>query len=166
MTETNLEAMSLQDLLTLYAGIQKELQRRGVSRTAGSIQGELGEQLALLVYGGVMPLPGAKAYDLTDNAGRRIQVKTRTLPPGDDRTFHFNNLDFDFAICIRFDRESGELDWAREYSTPELRELVSPHAGGFRLPMGRAKQNGVDVTASFRGAHTALTAFPTDLEGQ
>lgn len=156
MNEVDLESKSLSELLTLYADIQAEFQRRGVSRTAGSVQGEVGEKLALMVYGGTLPPPGTKAYDLIDAAGRRIQAKTRTLPRGDDRMFQFHSLDFDVAVCIRFERESGRLDWAREYDANELRTLVSPHAAGPRLPMGRAKAHGKDVTATFRSAYELL----------
>ena len=127
-----------------------------MSRTSGAIQGEIGEGLALAVYGGALPPPGTKAYDLTDAQGRLVQVKTRTLPKGDDRMFQFHSLDFDLALCIRFDRDSNDLDWAREYDVEELCSLVSPHAQGLRLPMGRAKANGRDVTTTFRAAYDVL----------
>lgn len=156
MTNLDLEALPLSELFDLHARIQREFQRRGVSRTSGAIQGEVGEGLALAVYGGTLPPPGTKAYDLTDAQGRLVQVKTRTLPNGDDRMFQFHSLDFDLALCIRFDRDSNALDWAREYDVEELRGLVSPHANGPRLPMGRAKANGRDMTATFRVAYDVL----------
>lgn len=156
VTDIDLKSKSLPELLTLYADIQAEFQRRGVSRTAGSVQGEVGEKLALIVYGGTLPPPGTKSYDLSDAAGRRIQVKTRTLPRGDDRMFQFHTLDFDVAVCVRFERETGRLDWAREYDIGELRTLVSPHAAGPRLPMGRAKAHGKAVTVTFRSAYELL----------
>lgn len=159
MADTELEAMTLPDLLSLYGAIQREFQRRGVSRTAGSIEGEIGERLALMVYGGTLPPPGTKAYDLIDAAARKIQVKTRTLPRGDDRMFQFHSLDIDLAICVRFDRDTGKLDWAREFPIAELRGLVSPHAAGPRLPMGRARTNGYDVTTEFRQAWDALKSL-------
>lgn len=157
MSQFDLEAMTLPDLLALYGNIQREFQRRGVSRTAGSIEGEIGERLALMIYGGTLPPPGMKAYDLIDAAGRAVQVKTRTLPRGDERMFQFHSLEFDVAICIRFERGTGHLDWAREYTVTELRGLVSPHAQGPRLPMRRARGNGKDITAPFREAYDALT---------
>lgn len=152
----DLRELTLTELFELQANIGGEFQRRGVSRTAGSIQGEVGESLALAVYGGMLPPPGARAYDLNDAQGRLVQVKTRTLPAGVTRVFQFDSLDFDVALCIRFDRDTNALDWAREYDVEELRGLVSPHASGPRLPMGRAKANGRDVTATFRAAYDAL----------
>ena len=156
MTEPDLEALAFSELFDLHARIQREFGRRGVSRSSGAIQGEVGEGLALAVYGGTLPPPGTRAYDLTDAQGRLVQVKTRTLPQGKTRMFQFGSLDFDLAVCIRFDRETNALDWAREYDVEKLRMLVSPHAHGPRLPMGRAKVSGRDVTDTFRAAYDAL----------
>ena len=103
-----------------------------------------------------MPPPGTRAYDLTDAQGRLVQVKTCTLPQGKKRMFQFGSLDFDLAVCIRFDRETNALDRARVYDVEKLRKLVSPHAHGPRLPMGRAKEFGGGVTATFRAAYNAL----------
>ena len=153
---TDLEELSLSELFDLHARIQREFARRGVSRTSGAIQGEVGEGLALAVYGGTLPPPATKPYDLIDAQGRLIQAKTRTLPKGDQRIFQFHSLDFDIAVCIRFDRDSNELEWAREFDNSELRSLVSPHAQGPRLPMARAHANGRDVTSTFRAAYHAL----------
>ena len=156
MPAFDLEDLTLAELLGLHASIQREFQHRGVSRTAGSIQGEIGEGLALSVYGGALPPPGTRAYDLIDSKDRRIQVKTRMLPPGDNRMFQFDSLDFDLAVCIRFDRPTGAIDWAREYEVGELSSLVSPHKQGPRLSMARAMKNGRDVTAVFRVAYDSL----------
>jgi len=156
VTNVDLERLPLSELFDLHARVQREFGRRGISRTSGAIQGEVGEGLALAVYGGALPPPGTRAYDLTDAQGRLVQVKTRTLPEGVTRMFQFDSLDFDLAVCIRFDRGSNDLDWAREYDVEELRSLLSPHADGPRLPMGRAKANGRDMTATFRDAYDAL----------
>lgn len=158
MDDLNIEALALSELFSLNARIQRELGRRGVVRTSGAIQGEIGEVLALAVYGGALPAPGTKAYDLVDGRGRLVQVKTRTLPKGVQRIFQFHNLDFDVAVCIRFDRHSNDLEWAREYDVEELRSLVSPHAQGPRLPTGRAEGNGRDVTGTFQAAYDAMRA--------
>lgn len=159
MIDLNVEALALAELFELNARIQRELGKRGVTRTSGAIQGEVGEGLALAVYGGTLPPPGMKAYDLIDAQGRLVQVKTRTLPKDVHRIFQFHNLDFDVAVCIRFDRNSNDLEWAREYDVEELRSLVRPHAQGPRLPTGRARANGRDVTVSFRAAYDALRAL-------
>ncbi|WP_146067249.1 DUF6998 domain-containing protein [Arthrobacter sp. ZGTC212] len=157
----DISALTLSELLYLQSRIGHEIGRRGVSRTSGSVQGEIGEALALAVYGGVLPPPGTRGHDLTDALGRKIQVKTRTLPRGVQRIFQFNSAvvdstDFDLALCIRFDRETNELDWAREYTKDELLGLLSQHKQGPRLPTGRAQRNGTDVTAKIRMAYEAL----------
>jgi hypothetical protein len=66
VTDLNLEELPLFRLFALYAHIQREFGRRGVFRTSGAIQGEVGQRLALAVYGGTLPPPGTKAYDLSD----------------------------------------------------------------------------------------------------
>lgn len=162
VTIPDMGALTLTELLELQARLGREIARRGAVRSSGSIQGEIGEALALAVYGGVLAPPRAKGYDLIDVHGRRIQVKTRTLPKGDDRIFQFSSIDVDLAVCIRFDRETNALDWAREYTREELREIVSPHAQGPRLPMGRARRNGTDVTAKFHSADEAIGAQPRE----
>jgi hypothetical protein len=156
VTDRELEALTISELFDLHARMQREFGRRGVSRASGAIQGEVGEGLALAVYGGTLPAAGARAFNLTDSQGRLVQVKTRTLPKGDTRMFQFDSLDFDLAVCIRFGRDTNALDWAREYDVEDLRTLVRPHADGPRLPMGRAKLSGRDVTDNFRAAYDAL----------
>lgn len=156
MAALDVRAYSLPELLVLHARAQQELGRRGLTRTSGSVHGELGEALALALYGGVLSPPGTKAYDLIDGEARRVQVKTRTLPSGQDRTFHFHELGFDLALCIRFDRASNEVEWAREYSVEEVQSLARPHSKGLRLSTGRARVNGHDVTDAVRAAYTAF----------
>mgnify|MGYP001582978610 CR=1 FL=1 len=102
---TELDELSLAGLFVLHARVQGEFARRGVPRTSGAIQGEVGA-----VYGDTLPQPGTKAYDLIDVQGRLVQVKTRTLPKGDKRVLQFHILDFHIAVCIRFDRDSQELE--------------------------------------------------------
>lgn len=160
MTIPDMGGLTLAELPELQARLGREIARRGALRSSGSIQGEIGEDLALAIYGGVLAPPGTKGYDLTDVHGRRIQVKTRTLPRGDDRIFQFSSIDVDLAVCIRFDRETNALDWAREYTREELREIVSPHAQGPQLPMGRARRNGTDVTVTFQSAYEAIGVQP------
>ncbi|WP_374113919.1 DUF6998 domain-containing protein [Microbacterium jiangjiandongii] len=156
MSTVDLSDFTTAELFELHARIGQEFARRGVSRTSGSIQGEVGEALALAVYGGTLPAPGTKGYDLLDAQSRRVQVKTRTLPRGVERIFQFRTLDIDLAVCVRFDRATNDLDWAREYEAQELRSLVSAHASGPRLATARARENGRDVTAAFRSAYEAL----------
>lgn len=42
-------------------------------------------------------------------------MKTRPWHKGDIRMFQFHSLDFNLAVRIRLDRDSNDLDWAREY---------------------------------------------------
>lgn len=156
MPEPRLAELTNAELFALHAQIRQELNIRGVARTANNLQGEAGEALALAVYGGVLPSTGEKSVDVIDSRRRRIQVKTRTLPQGVQRFFQFSNLDFDVALCIRFERDSSDLVWAREYTPQELEDLSSFHPSGPRLPTGRAAKNGTDVTATFQLAYNSM----------
>lgn len=157
----DISTLTLSELIHLQSGIGREIMRRGASRTTGSIQGEIGEALALAVYGGDLMPPGTKGYDLIDGKGRKIQVKTRTLPKGTNRIFQFapgltDSVEFDIALCIRFERETDALAWAREYTREELLGLLTPHKNGPRLPTGFARVHGTDVTAQCRLAYEQL----------
>ncbi|PZE92500.1 hypothetical protein [Curtobacterium sp. MCBD17_008] len=137
--------------------ITAEIRRRGLARTANLV-GELGERLTLEVLGGTLQPPGAKSIDLIDGAGRRVQVKTRELPAGQLRHFQFGDteLDFDVAVCVRFDRATFHVDWATAFDRAELQQLVTPHASGPRLPGARARDHGQDLTDEFRAAWARL----------
>lgn len=79
-------------------------------------------------------------------------MKSRTLPPGKPRHFGFKSLDFDLTVCLRLDRETNGLEWAREFRPSEIRSLASDHEDGPRLSTRRASEYGQDVTAAFRAA--------------
>jgi hypothetical protein len=142
-------------LLAELGTITAELKRRGLGRT-DQVVGELGERLALEVYGGVLEPPSAPDIDLVDDAGRRIQVKARELPAGERRMFQFSSMNFDIAVCIRFDRETFRLDWAREIAVEEFAEIHAAHKAGPRLSGARAARAGIDVTEQFRAAWHVL----------
>jgi hypothetical protein len=149
-------------LLAELGTITAELKLRGLSRT-DNVVGELGEHLALQVYGGTLEITNARDIDLVDTAGRRIQVKVRQLPAGVQRPFRFSSIDFDVAVCIRFDRATSHVDWAREILVEEFVEIYSVHKDGPRLTMPRASRAGRDVTERFRAAWAGLvrpTSFP------
>jgi len=145
-------------LLAEMGTITTELKRRGLGRT-DQVVGELGERLALDVYGGVLEPPSAPDIDLVDAGGRRIQVKARELPAGDQRLFQFSSMNFDVAVCIRFDRETFHLDWAREITVEEFAEIHATHKAGPRLFGARAARAGIDVTEQFQAALVALEAL-------
>lgn len=139
------------ELLAELSALTRELRRRGIARTDNFI-GEIGERLALDVYGGELLRTSARDIDLIDSRARRIQVKARELPAGDLRRYTFSSLDFDVAICIRFDRATYAIDWAREISAAEVAELSTSYRADFRLSGARARTAGLDVTSSFREA--------------
>lgn len=80
------------------------------------------------------------------------------LPTGAQRHFQFRNdqLDFELAVCLRFNRATFELEWAREFSRAEIEDLSTEHEKGPRLRTGKAFKNGKDRTELFRSALASL----------
>lgn len=142
-------------LLDEVAAITSEVRRRGLART-DNLVGELGERLALMVLGGKLAPPSTKSIDLVDALGRQVQVKARDLPRGDQRLFQFSSLDFDVALCLRFDRATFTLDWARLLTAEQAREIATSHAAGPRITGARMRDAGTDMSAEVRAAWVRL----------
>ncbi|QDY65111.1 hypothetical protein FQA45_01630 [Glutamicibacter halophytocola] len=158
MTPEELQQLPTGQLLRLETMVRAEFTRRGISRTAGSLAGELGEHLTKLVYGGTLAVQGTASHDLIDRQDRTIQVKTRMLPTGAQRHFQFNEdqLEFELAVCLRFNRETFELERAREFNRAEIEDLSTEHETGPRLRTGKAFKNGKDKTELFRTALASI----------
>lgn len=143
----NLGEMSLDEMLVLRRAIDVEIQARGHSRTASSLAGELIERTVSVAYGGQLLGVGAKSVDVVAPDGRRLQVKTRSLPKGELMHWAFRGFDFDAAVVVAVDRETSAIGWARELTAQQVRAMARPHAkDGWRLRMAPARNAGIDVT--------------------
>lgn len=153
----DLGGASIAELVSWRNQIDAELKARGHVRTASSMVGEIMERVVADAYMGELAQPGARSADVVLPDGRRIQVKTRSLPPGDLRHWAFGDLDFDLAVVIKLDRDTADIDWARELSQDEVGVLARPHGqDGLRLRMAAARSAGRDVTYRLREAYSAL----------
>ncbi|TFD63732.1 hypothetical protein [Cryobacterium sp. Hb1] len=85
---------SLRELLAIHIAVLEEIQDRGLSRTRGSLVGELAERIAVTAYGGELVTAGLKSIDLIDDRGRTIQVKARALKLGVNRIYAFSSSRF------------------------------------------------------------------------
>ncbi|MCC9195329.1 hypothetical protein QNO08_03140 [Arthrobacter sp. zg-Y820] len=158
MNHIDLKGMTLSELLQLRNAIDIEIAARGHTRTASSLAGELIERTVSVAYSGELVKVGSKSVDVVTGNGRRLQVKTRSLPRGDLRHWAFSNFDFDAAIVVAVDRETLTVDWARELSSNEVRTLARPHAtDGWRLGMATGRSEGIDVTDPLRRAFQKLS---------
>lgn len=70
-----------QELLRLYAQILTELLRRGVVRSRNAPAGDLAELLVARAYSGDLAPLSEKSWDV-DAGGRKLQVKSRVIDPG------------------------------------------------------------------------------------
>lgn len=135
--------------------IALELKTRGPGHTE-QILGELGEHLALDVYGGTLETVSSADIDLSNAVGRRIQVKACELPAAARRPFQFSSLEFDVAACMRFDRATFRLKWAREIVRAEFAGIVTPHKNGPRVTITRVARPGFDATERCHDAWAKL----------
>ncbi|WP_198169789.1 DUF6998 domain-containing protein [Agromyces laixinhei] len=152
-----LSDIDVNDLLSQYAEILSELRARGVCRTGNAPLGDYAEYLAQSVYGGELAANSAKSYDLIDAAGRRVQVKARTVSPQTSPSSVFSvfrTFDFDVALFLVFDQATYELMWAAELGPQEIEAAArwSSHVNGRLLRVRKARELGVDVTARFDAA--------------
>lgn len=153
----DLASMPLPELLALRTAIENEISSRGHSRTSTALMGEIAERIVADAYGGDLVRAGERSVDVVAADSRRIQVKARSLPRGDLRHWAFNDLDFDTAVVIAFDRATSELLWARELSQLEATLLAKPHKTDvWRIRMAAAREAGRDVTEELRSAYSRL----------
>lgn len=153
----DLSKLPLPELLALRNSINSEIKRRGHTRTATSLEGELMERVVADAYGGKLAPPTNKSVDVLLEDGTAIQVKVRSLPRGDTRFWAFEDFKFDLAVVISMDRDTAEILFARELTRAEMHEHAAVHAGGgYRLRMGKARNLGVDVTERLRAAYGSL----------
>lgn len=144
------------ELLAWRGRIDAELRRRGVIRTGNSVAGEILECLVARAYGGELVTAGAQSVDVLLPDGRRVQAKARLLDEGITRPVTFSDLDFDLTVVALMDRTSYALRFAREIPVDDLRPLVRPHNKGWRVPLTKVSQAGVDVTERLDRVFTTL----------
>jgi hypothetical protein len=153
----DLTERTLPELLQLQTAITAELRRRGAIRTGVAIGAELMERAVAEAYGGTLPPPGTKSWDVLAADGRRIQVKTRTLAVDARRHFPFHDLEFDLAVVVHLDVKDLSILWAAELSRELSVALAKPHAQDvWRIRMTAARREGTDVTELLRAAYAAI----------
>jgi hypothetical protein len=74
-----LTTRSITELLALHAAILEELRARNVLRTANNPTGDLAEYLFCAAFGWAQENNSSKAFDATDESGKRYQIKGRRI---------------------------------------------------------------------------------------
>ena len=154
----DLPTRSLRELLITHVAVLGEIQRRGLTRTRGSLVGELGERITLAAYGGALETAGRKSIDLIDGKGRTVQVKTRALEPGVNRIFAFSSFDFEILVAVMLDARTFDIQWARELTGSEASEIARYRVPSrdWTIATGKVKQAGIDITERMRAAYLGL----------
>lgn len=154
----DLSHQSLRELLAIHVAVLEEIQARGLSRTRGSLVGELAEHIAVTAYGGELVTAGLKSTDLIDGCGRTIQVKARALKPGVNRIYAFSSFDFEILVAVMFDLDTFEIQWARELTSADASEIARFRvpSNDYAIATGKVKRAGIDITAKLRAAYTLM----------
>lgn len=162
----NLAALRVRDLLRLEAGIISELRGRGLVRTNNKPLGDIAEQVVLAARGGVLEANSTKSHDVSDQNGRRIQVKAMggRVAGRSGKFSPFRSFDFDTAVFLVFAAETFELVLAREVR-PDAVEAVarySSHTNGRQPTLRQIEGLGADVLVEMQAAYEALDAYGVD----
>lgn len=158
----DLATLRVRGLLQLEAAIVYELRGRGLVRTNNKPLGDIAEQVVLAARGGVLEPNSTKSHDVTDQRGRRIQVKAMggRVVGRSGKFSPFRSFDFDTAVFLIFAAETFELALAREVGADAIEAVArySAHTNGHQPTLRQIEGLGVDVTDEMWAAYAALDA--------
>ncbi|WP_143545293.1 hypothetical protein [Rhodococcus sp. 15-649-2-2] len=103
----NLTSMSVQELLSLWAGTMTELQARDILRTNNNPVGDLAEAIVHEHFGGTRGSFAQKGWDVLTDSGERVQVKgvrqagTRTRR----NVSPIRDAEYDSVVIVMFDAD-------------------------------------------------------------
>lgn len=163
----DLKTLRVRELLQLKASIVSELRGRGLVRTNNKPLGDIAEQVVLAARGGVLEPNSTKSHDVTDQSGRRVQVKAMggRVVGRSGKFSPFRSFDFDTAVFLIFAAETFELVLAREVDADSV-EAVAPysrHTNGRQATLRQVESLGLDVTTEMREAFATLDPDAVDL---
>lgn len=163
----DLTNLRVRELLQLEASIVSELRGRGLVRTNNKPLGDIAEQVVLAARGGVLEPNSTKSHDVTDQSGRRIQVKAMggRMVGRSGKFSPFRSFDFDTAVFLIFASETFELVLAREVRADAIEAVArySSHTNGRQPTLRQVESLGLDVTIEMREAFAALDPDVVDL---
>ena len=163
----DLTNLRVRELLQLEASIVSELRGRGLVRTNNKPLGDIAEQVVLAARGGVLEPNSTKSHDVTDQSGRRIQVKAMggRVVGRSGKFSPFRSFDFDTAVFLIFASETFELVLAREVRADAIEAVArySSHTNGRQPTLRQVESLGLDVTIEMREAFAALDPDVVDL---
>lgn len=162
----DLASLGVRDLLATYAGVLRELLRRGVIRTLNAPVGDLAEALSARVYGGELAPNSEKSWDVRSANAELVQVKSRVVSLA-ARTKPvqfsvFRSWEFDAAVFVVFAAETYEVIAAMEVPVESVRSKATDVSwvGGSRLTVSvavlRSLDGAIDRTDEFAAALDAL----------
>lgn len=136
MGDAPLQNASLMELLQLFAGIQRELRARGVSRTANNPVADYAEYLVAEALGLQRAPNSEKGFDAVAPDGTRYEIKSRRLGSNSKPTRFsairkLEEYHFDYVVAILFNEDFGVS-----------RAVSLPHSAVTRLAFWQEHVNG------------------------
>ena len=108
LRSSELNDLSVAELLRLYVGISEQLRTRGITRGENVPTGDLAEFLFCRSYSWIQANNSEKAFDAEDNEGKRYQIKGRRIHQRTKsrQLSAIRDLDgFDVLAAVLFDHE-------------------------------------------------------------
>jgi hypothetical protein len=101
------DSRTTSELLRAFAGVLRELRRRGIVRSYNNPAADIAEWLGARVFGLKLEGNSAKGYDAVDAAGKRYQIKSRRITPDNASTQlgvlrDLASAQFDLLLAIYF----------------------------------------------------------------
>lgn len=120
-TSFDLSAMSVADLLRLWAGTMSELQHRHIVRTNNNPIGDIAEAIVHRHFGGERGAFSQKGWDIRTETGQRLQVKAmrRTGSRARRNLSAIRDTEYDSVVVVMFD-----IDFNLTLGLQFRRELV------------------------------------------
>lgn len=138
-----LEALSVAELLRLYADIVEDLRRRGITRSDNNPVADYTEHLVAGALGLEPASNSTAGYDATDSAGLRYQIKGRRLTKHNRSTQlsairNLENRPFDYLVAVVY-RADFTVDYAAQipYDVVVTRSRPDLHTNSARFMMTR-----------------------------
>jgi hypothetical protein len=122
---SDLDGLSVEELLATHTAVLEELRRRQVLRSANNPTGDYTEWLVSKKLNLSLAPPSAKGYDATDSAGMRYQIKGRRISKTSGAIQlsvlrGLSDQSFDFLIAVAFNP-----NWSIRYALKMPYETVT-----------------------------------------
>jgi hypothetical protein len=162
---TELDTLSVSELLRLHAGILEQLRLRDIVRSANNPSGDFAETLFSRAFGWKLESNSSSGYDAIDASNTRYQIKCRRMTAKNtsrqmSALRNLKNSPFDILAVVLFDEHFGIIRGALipiaiVIENSKFTEHVNAHRFMLRDSIWSI-EGVVDVTKVLRGAQQLI----------